>query len=183
MTSPVRAAEVVRAGFTEPVETYAVSWLDAADRAAARTLLVGYTLVARPDQEGPHPKIGRNGADVEARLRDCSLYDPELDLALLTDDGAMAGYAMFWADPRTRRARRTHAHRGHAQRPRPRRAPCCAPAPDALAARGCDRFKVTHDLANPAAGRAYLGAGFRTHQHAELYSDAGPPDPTPSRPP
>lgn len=105
-----------------------MSWLDAADRAAARTLLVGYTLVARPDQEGPHPKIGRNGADVEARLRDCSLYDPELDLALLTDDGAMAGYAMFWADPRTRvglvepmRIEDTHSGRGLAGHPAARR--------------------------------------------------------------
>jgi hypothetical protein len=40
---------------------------------------------------------------------------------------------------------------------------------DALAARGCDRFKVSHDLANPAAERAYLGAGFRTQQHVEVY--------------
>ena len=78
-----------------------MSWLDAADRAAVRALPDGYTLVARPEQDGPHPMIKRNGANVEARLRDCSLYDPELDLALLTDDGAVAGYAMFWADRRT----------------------------------------------------------------------------------
>jgi hypothetical protein len=32
---------------------------------------------------------------------------------------------------------------------------------DALAARGCDRSKVSHELANAAAERAYLGAGFR----------------------
>lgn len=168
-TSPVGAAEAVRAGFTEPVETYAVSWLDAADRAAARALPVGYTLVARPDQDGPHPMIGRNGADVEARLRDCSLYDPELDLALLTDDGAVAGYAMFWADHRTRvglvepmRIEDTHSGRGLA-------GTLLRAGLDALAARGCDRFKVTHDLANPAAERAYLGAGFRIHQHVEAY--------------
>ncbi len=167
--SPVSAAEVVRAGFTESVGTYAVSWLDAADRAASRALPVGYTLVARPDQDGPHPMIGRNGADVEARLRDCSLYDPELDLALLTDDGAVAGYAMFWADHRTRvglvepmRIEDTHSGRGLA-------GTLLRTGLDALTARGCDRFKVSHDLANPAAGRAYLGAGFRTHQHVEVY--------------
>ena len=67
-TSPVSAAEAVRAGFTERGETIAVSWLDAADRAAVRALPDGYTLVARPEQDGPHPMIKRNGAHVEARL-------------------------------------------------------------------------------------------------------------------
>jgi hypothetical protein len=34
----------------------------------------------------------RTGVDVEARLRECSRYDPELDLALLADDGTVAGW-------------------------------------------------------------------------------------------
>jgi predicted N-acetyltransferase YhbS len=113
--------------------------------------------------------IKRNGADVEARLRDCSLYDPELDLALLTDEGAVAGYAMFWADPRTcvglvepMRIEDMHSGRGLA-------GTLLRAGLDALAVRGCDRFKVSHELANPAAERAYLGAGFRTHQHVEVY--------------
>jgi hypothetical protein len=168
-TSPVSAAEAVRAGFTEHVETIAVSWLDAADRAAARALPDGYTLVARPQQDGPHPMITRNGADVEARLRDCSLYDPELDLALLADDGAVAGYAMFWADPRTRvglvepmRIEDMHSGRGLA-------GTLLRAGLDALAARRCERFKVSHELTNPAAERVYLGAGFRTHEHVGVY--------------
>lgn len=168
-TSPVSAAEAVRAGFTEPAGTYVVSWLDAADRAVERALPGGCTLVARPDQDGPHPMVSRNGADVEARLRDCSLYDPELDLALLTDDGAVAGYAMFWADDRTRvglvepmRIEDTHSGRGLA-------GTLLRAGLDALAARGCDRVKVTHDLANPAAARAYRGAGFRTEHHVEVH--------------
>jgi len=171
-SSPVSAAEAVRAGFTEPLGTYAVSWLDAADRAAPRALPRGYTLVARPDQQGPHPMIRRNGAEVEARLRECSLYDPELDLALVTDDGAVAGYAMFWADRRTRvglvepmRIEDPHSGRGLA-------GTLMRAGLDALAARGCDRFKVTHELTNPAAGRAYLGAGFRVHQHVVAYQRA-----------
>ncbi len=113
--------------------------------------------------------VSRNGADVEARLRDCSLYDPELDLALLTDDGAVAGYAMFWADDRTRvglvepmRIEDTHSGRGLA-------GTLLRAGLDALAARGCDRVKVTHDLANPAAARAYRGAGFRTEHHVEVH--------------
>ena len=61
----------------------------------------GYALVPRPDQDGPHPMIRRNGAEVEARLRQCSLYDPDLDLAVRGPDGDVAGYALFWADRRT----------------------------------------------------------------------------------
>ena len=162
-TSPVSAAEAVRAGFTERVETIAVSWLDAADRAAVRALPDGYTLVARPEQDGPHPMIKRNGAHVEARLRDCSLYDPELDLALLTDDGAVAGYAMFWADPALRRTRRTHAYRGHAQRARARRHPA---ARRWTLARRCDRFKsATKSPIRPRRGIPHSSArrGVPTH--------------------
>jgi len=42
--------------------------------------------------------IARNGELVEARLRQCSLYDPTLDLAVEDADGSVAGYALFWFD-------------------------------------------------------------------------------------
>ena len=45
--------------------------------------------------------LARNGPDVEARLRQTSLYDPRLDLAVLAPDGSVAGYALFWHDPVT----------------------------------------------------------------------------------
>ena len=128
----------------------------------------GYALVARPDQDGPHPMVKRNGAEVEARLRECSLYDPGLDLALLTGTGEVAGYAMFWADPRTRvglvepmRIEEAHSGRGLA-------GTLLRAGLDGLAARGCDRFKVSHDIGNPAAERAYAGAGFRIQQRVEV---------------
>ena len=44
----------------------------------------------------------RNGDGVEARLRQCSLYDPALDLAGSAADGQVAGYALFWFDPVTK---------------------------------------------------------------------------------
>ena len=171
-TDPASMAEAARVGFTEQVETMAVSWLDAADRAPVRALPDGYRLVARPDQAGPHPMSKRNGADIEARLRECSLYDPELDLALLTDDGSVAGYAMFWADPRTRiglvepvRIEDPHSGRGLA-------GTLLRAGLEALAARGCTRMKVCHELSNPAAAKVYLGAGFRTLQHSQVYRRA-----------
>ena len=45
--------------------------------------------------------VARNGPDVEARLRQTTLYDPRLDLAVLAPDGSVAGYSLFWNDPVT----------------------------------------------------------------------------------
>jgi len=44
----------------------------------------------------------RSGEAVDARLRQCSLYVPALDLAVETGDGETAGYALFWFDPVTK---------------------------------------------------------------------------------
>ena len=44
----------------------------------------------------------RSSEEVETRLRQCSLYDPALDLAVETADGEVAGYALFWFDPVTK---------------------------------------------------------------------------------
>lgn len=69
---------------------------------ASPSLPDGYRLVDRfTHRAGPHPMQHRNGAEVEQRLRRCSLYDPSLDLAVLADDGAVAGYALCWNDPVT----------------------------------------------------------------------------------
>jgi len=52
---------------------------------------------------GPHhmTSAARNHPDVEARLRQTSLYRPDLDLVVHTDDGAVAAYGLFWYDPVT----------------------------------------------------------------------------------
>jgi hypothetical protein len=94
-----RGAE--RIGFTEVAETYEVDWLAAPDRPARRELPDGYTLLARPEQTGPHPMIKRNGDAVEARLQRCSLDDPELDLPVTAPDSQVAAHAMCWVNRRT----------------------------------------------------------------------------------
>ena len=44
----------------------------------------------RPDR--PHPMVGRHGDQVEARLSQCSLYDPPtLDLSVEAPDVTIAG--------------------------------------------------------------------------------------------
>lgn len=156
----VTAREAQRAGFTQAGESYETDWLDAADRRGRRRLPDGYAFVARPEQTGPHPMIARNGTEVEARLRQCSLYDPELDLAVRAPDGQIAAYAMFWADRRTgvglvepMRVEDEHSGRGVA-------AALLRAGLDRLAEKGCRRLKVSHDTGNEPARRLYHGAGF-----------------------
>lgn len=140
---------------------YETCWMDAADRPARRDLPPGYALVPRPEQTGPHPMIGRNGAEVEPRLRQCPLYDPGLDLAVRAPDGTVAAYALFWPDLRTgvglvepMRVEDGHAGRGIG-------GVLLRAGLHGLAARGCARLKVSHDLANTTARRLYPGTGFR----------------------
>lgn len=77
----------------------------AAKRPAVAPLPRGYQLVDRAvrgaDIAPEHPMVARNGPDIETRLRQTSLYNPELDLAVLAPDGAVAGYSLYWHDPVT----------------------------------------------------------------------------------
>jgi predicted N-acetyltransferase YhbS len=160
--------EAARAGFVEVAEEYETTWLDAADRPAPRPFPAGYALVPRPEQDGPHPMINRNGAEVERRLRECSLYDPGLDLAVRGRKGDVAGYALFWADRRTgvglvepMRVEDEHAGRGVA-------GALLRAGLDGLAARGCRRLKVSHAVGNLPAQQLYRGAGFRTQSRVRV---------------
>jgi GNAT superfamily N-acetyltransferase len=140
---------------TDPAGVVAC-WLDAADRPPVPGLPDGYRLLSRAgDRDRPHPMIARNGEQVEARLRACSLYRPELDLELVAPDGQAAGYGLFWADPVTGvglvepiRTEDAHQGRGLASH-------LVAVGLDLLAVNGCRRLKVCNDRG------LYLRAGFR----------------------
>jgi ribosomal protein S18 acetylase RimI-like enzyme len=110
----------------------------------------------------------RNGEQVEARLRQCSLYDPALDLAAETVDGQLGGYALFWFDPVTQvgmlepmRVEDDYQRRGLA------RAMLTAGL-DRLASRGARRLKVSYS--SDAARSLYVGAGFRVTSTSTSYS-------------
>lgn len=125
----------------------------------------GYRLLSRADAlVRPYPLAARNGARVERRLRQCSLYRPELDLMVAAPDGQVAGYGLFWADPVTdvglvepMRTEQAHQRRGIA-------AHILAAGLDRLAARGCRRLKVSNDIG------LYLRAGFRPVSSASVLS-------------
>lgn len=146
---------VAAAGFTATAETGTSSWLNSGDRPDVAPLADGFKLLSRAlSADQPHHMIARNGADVAARLAQCSLYEPELDLLVQAPDGDVAAYGLFWADPVTgvglvepMRTEQQYWRNGLARH-------VLTTGLNRLAARGCTRFKVSsgHPL--------YLGVGF-----------------------
>jgi predicted N-acetyltransferase YhbS len=146
---------VAAAGFIATGAAGASSWLNSGDRPGVTPLPEGYRLLSRAQTAGrPHHMIARNGADVAARLAQCGLYTPELDLLVQAPDGDVAAYGLFWADPVTgvglvepMRTEERYWRNGLARH-------ILTTGLDRLAAHGCTRLKVSsgHSL--------YLGAGF-----------------------
>src|SRR5437870_1301420 len=148
------------AGFVGDGERSGITWMNAQDRPDVAALPEGFALVDRAqDNSRPHPMRRRSGEGVEARLRQCSLYDPALDLAVEAADGSTAGYALFWFDPVTEvglvepmRVEDAYQRRGLA------RAMLTAGL-NRLAERGARRLKVGYGT--DVARGLYVGAGFR----------------------
>ena len=114
----------------------------------------------------------RSGEDVEARLQQCSLYDPRMDLAVEAADGDVAGYALFWFDPVTKvglvepmRVEDPYQRRGLAHA-------MLTAGLDRLAKRGARRLKV--EYGTEAARALYVGAGFRVTATTTSYSWSRP---------
>lgn len=148
----------VQSGFTLTDELSGTTWMDAEQRAPISNV-DGFTIVDRATHaDRPHPMIARNGEGVDARLRECSLYDPALDLAVEDADGAVAGYALFWFDPITRvgllepmRVEDDYQRRGLARM-------LMTNGLDRLVLAGARRLKVGFE--SEGARDLYLGGGF-----------------------
>ena len=143
--------------------------MDAADRPDVAALPEGFALVDRTERmTSPHPMRRRSGEVVAARLQQCSLYDPALDLAVETTAGEVAGYALFWFDPVTKvglvepmRVEDAYQRRGLARA-------LLTNGLDRLAERGARRLKVGY--ATDEARRLYVGAGFHVISTDRLHS-------------
>jgi len=157
------------AGFVAGADRSGITWMSARDRPEVAALPEGFVLVDRARKPTrPHPMRRRSGEAVEARLRQCSLYDPALDLAVEAADGQAAGYALFWFDPVTHvglvepmRVEDAYQRRGLA------RAMLTAGI-DRLAKRGARRLKVGYGT--DVARGLYVGAGFRVASTSRSYS-------------
>lgn len=146
-------------GFQATQERSGIMWMAAADRPVVAPLPDGFGVIDRLSRPlRRHPFTARNGTEVEDRLRQCSLYDPWLDLAVDTPNGEPAGYALFWFDDVTlvgmlepMRVDDRYQRRGLARA-------LLTAGLDRLVARGAQRLKVGFD--SPAARHLYESAGF-----------------------
>jgi len=149
----------VQAGFQATQDRSGLTWMGADQRPPVSVPSEEFVVAdrsLRPDR--PHPMVRRNGDQVEARLRQCPLYDPTLDLSVEAADGTVAGYALFWSDPATgvgmvepMRVEDDFQRRGLARA-------LLTAGLDRLARTGAQCLKVGFD--SDAGRNLYVGAGF-----------------------
>lgn len=160
-------------GFRPGPETAGPAWMDASVLSDGVPLPDGYRITDRSaSPTGAHWLEARNGPAVEARLRQCSLYDPKLDLAVYTVDGELASYALLWFDPVTSvgliepmRTQDDHQRRGLGRA-------ILSVGLRRLVDRGVSRLKVGFDT--EAARSLYMSLGFQPAQTTRVYRLTGP---------
>jgi GNAT superfamily N-acetyltransferase len=144
------------------------AWMAAADRPAVLVPADGFVVVDRTQrQDTAHHLRDRAGDGVAERLAECSLYDPKLDLSVVTADGRVAGYSLYWFDPTTRvglvepvRVEDQFQRQGLARA-------MLSDGIDRLATRGAQRVKISYG--SDAAGAVYTGMGFRPTSSTTWY--------------
>jgi len=147
------------------------AWLAATERPELSALTAGYRLCNRLDTAvRPHHMIERSGPDVEARLKQTSLYRPDFDLLILDDADNLAAQGLFWFDPATAtglvepmRTQDDHQRRGLARH-------VLTAGLRLLADAGAERIKICFDKANDAASGLYLDVGFAPVKETVVFS-------------
>jgi GNAT superfamily N-acetyltransferase len=156
-------------GFRRTAQQSMITWMRADDRPAVHLPPAGFRVLDRVQAASrPHHLVSRHGAQVELRLRQCSLYESELDLSVEAPNGDIAGYGLFWFDPVTKVGlvepmRTEHQY----QRLGLARAVLTAGL-DRLAKRGATRLKVGYETDD--ARDLYLSAGFRLGATSRNYT-------------
>lgn len=144
------------------------AWMSTQDRPDPLPPGDGFTIVDRAVRaDTPHPMRMRNDSGIAERLHACPLYDPELDLAVETEDGRIAGYSLYWFDPITRvglvepvRVEEEFQRRGLATA-------MLLEGTDRLASRGAERIKICFET--DAASAVYRRVGFRPAHTSTTY--------------
>lgn len=120
----------------------------------------GLALVDARGGGGPYPRAARRSARAAAALRSATLYDPALDLAVVTADGAVCAHALCWLDRRNGiglveplRTEDAYQRQGLARA-------LLAEGVARLADGGARLVKVSHARDNAAARALYEDAGF-----------------------
>jgi GNAT superfamily N-acetyltransferase len=147
------------------------AWLAADARPEISPLHEDYRLSSRLDtMPRLHHMTRRNGPDVETRLRQTSLYRPDLDLLVLDSRDSVAAYALFWFDPETATGlvepmgtEDDHQRRGLARH-------LLTTGIDLLAEAGAVRIKICFEPDNPASRGLYLSVGFEPVKQTAVFS-------------
>ena len=160
-------------GFADEEGGLVETWLAADARPAISPLPDGYRLSSRLDtMQRPHHMISaeRNHPDPEPRLRQTSLYRPDLDLVVHDSGDDVAAYGLFWYDPATAtglvepmRTEDAHQRRGLARH-------ILTAGLDLLAEAGAERIKICYEPDNPASKRLYLSVGFEPDRQTVIFS-------------
>jgi predicted N-acetyltransferase YhbS len=141
------------------------AWLSAVHKPDISQLPEGYQLLSRNQTRiQTHHMAARNGAEIEQRLTQTSLYNAELDLVVLDRGGAVAAYGLFWLDPINKvglvepmRTELAHRQRGLARH-------VLAVGIDRLCSAGASRIKLCFKPENLAAKHLYLRTGFQPNK-------------------
>jgi RimJ/RimL family protein N-acetyltransferase len=173
-----RADDVLREvlighGFAIEEDGLVETWLAADARPEVSPLHEGYRLSSRLDtMSRPHHMISRerNHPDIEARLRQTSLYRPDLDLVVHDSRDNVAAYGLFWYHPETAtglvepmRTEDDHQRRGLARH-------VLTTGLDRLAESGAKRIKICYEPDNPASKGLYLSVGFEPDRQTVVFS-------------
>jgi RimJ/RimL family protein N-acetyltransferase len=160
-------------GFAIEEDGLVESWLAADTRPAISPLPDVYRLSSRLDtMPRPHHMISsqRNHPDPEPRLRQTSLYRPDLDLVVHDSQDRVAAYGLCWYDPETAtglvepmRTEDDHRRRGLARH-------VLTTGVDLLADAGATRIKICYEPDNPASKHLYLSAGFEPERQTDVFS-------------
>ena len=147
------------------------TWLAADARPAISPLRKGYRLSSRlATMQRPHHMINveRNHPDPEPRLRQTSLYRPDLDLVVYDRRDRVAAYGLFWYQPGTAtglvepmRTEDEHQQQGLARH-------ILTTGIDLLAEAGAVRIKICFEPGNPASKGLYLSVGFEPVKQTDV---------------
>lgn len=158
-------------GFERVEDALLQCWLDLGDRPDVSMLEDGYELRDRVGAAGTAHHLAKPGrGDVDARLRQGSLYRDDLDLFVVAPDGEVAGFALCWFDPVTAtaviepvRTRDAHQRRGISRH-------LLTAGLDRVARLGATRAAIGYEPDNPASGPLYRSLGFVPHRRTDLLS-------------
>jgi len=152
------------------------AWLAAENRPAIIPLPEGCRLHTRRDtMRRPHHFGMRDGRFHEERLRQTSLYRPDLDLVVDDRHDDVAAYGLFWFDPITATGVVEPMRTVDDQQCRGLVRHILTAGIDLLAAAGAGRISICWQPDNPASGHLYRSVGFEPVVQTDLY--AGPTSP------